>query len=120
MAIERQTMQQTTDVQPSLTALARAREPCEWERIVWAVLWDTTDARTGRHRHLCCAIRNDGTPHDQPVMFGTRREALQYIRREFAYTLDPKNRVPPRNYRLPQPYRVRVRITIPTEAVDAE
>ena len=105
-----------SDVAPSATAIARARELCEWEQIMWAVLWDTTHDRVGRVRHLCCAARDDGSASDVPVMFGTRREAQEYIRRAFAYTLDPQNRAPPRNYRLPQPYRVRVRITIPAEA----
>lgn len=103
------------DIQPSSTALARAQELCEWEQIMWAVLWDTTHDRAGRLRHLCFDPREGDAAADHPVFFRTRREAEQYIRCRFAYALEPQYRAPPRNYRLPKPYRVRVRVTVPLE-----
>lgn len=103
-------------VAPSATALARAQEPCEWESLMWAVLWDTQPDDGPRIRHLCI-MATDKEWLDHPALFATRREAMDYIRQHFAWCLDPRNRRRPRNNRLPKPYRVRVRITIPAQPV---
>lgn len=104
-------------VAPSAYALARAHEPCEWERLMWAVLWDTQPDDEPRIRHLC-VMATDKEWLDHPALFATRREALAYIRRHFAWCLELKHRRRPRNNRVPKPYRVRVRITIPTQPVE--
>lgn len=112
-------MNETTASEPSATALARARELCEWERLMWAVLWDTQPDDQPRQRHLCVMAQSDGTWLDHPALFDTRRQAAAYIRRHFAWCLEDQHRRRPMNNRLPQPYRVRVRITIPAEPAHA-
>lgn len=77
---------------------------------MWAVLWDTQPDNRPRRRHLCVMATENGWL-DHPALFSTRREALAYIRRNFAWCLDPECRRGPSNNRLPRPYRVRVRIT---------
>lgn len=98
--------------EPSVTALARAHELCEWERIMWAVLWDTQPNNRPRQRHLCMLGTKDEWFH-HPALFPTRREAQAYINRHFDWVRWDQHRKPPHNHRLPKPYRVRVRITIP-------
>jgi hypothetical protein len=102
-----------TTAAPSATALARAQELCEWDRLMWAVLWDTQPDDEPRRRHLCMMAQSDGTWLDQPALFRTRREATAYIRRNFDWCQWSQHRRRPSNNRLPQPYRVRVRITVP-------
>lgn len=104
-----------SNIQPSATALLRAHEFCEWERIMWAVLWDTQPDNAPRRRHLCMAVEADGNYRDHPALFNTKREAQQHINRYFDWCRWNKNRRPPSNNRLPRPYRVRVRITVPLE-----
>lgn len=104
------------DAAPSGTALARAQELCEWDRLMWAVLWDTQPDDGPRVRHLCMAATRDGAWLDHPVLFSTRNDATAYIRDHFRWCLDPQHRAPPRNNRMPRPYRVRVRITVPEPA----
>lgn len=82
---------------------------------MWAVLWDTQPDDEPRARHLCYATGKDGRWLDHPALFRTRREAETYIRAQFSWCLEPHNRAAPRNNRLPRPYRVRIRITIPGE-----
>ncbi len=106
----------TNDIQPSATALLRARELCEWEQIMWAVLWDTWPDNGPRVRHLCFEVRHDGIISDAPALFATKRQAQAHINRYFEWCRWDQYRKPPHNNRLPRPYRVRVRITIPLEA----
>jgi len=105
-----------SSVEPSATALARARELCEWEQIMWAVLWDTQPDNRPRNRHLCVYTRGSDLWLDHPALFKSKRQALAYIRERFSYCLEERYRKRPNNNRMPQPYRVRVRITIPEES----
>jgi hypothetical protein len=105
---------------PSTTALARARELCEWEQIMWAVLWDTQPDNEPRVRHLCQRALHRSEQREwpwteHPALFATKRQALAYIREHFSFCLEERYRKRPHNNRMPKPYRVRVRITIPEE-----
>lgn len=102
-----------SDIQPCNYALSVAHEACEWERIMWGVLWDTQPDDAPRARHLCCSVNQDGMYSEIPALFATKREARQHINRYFDWVKWNKNRRPPANNRLPRPYRVRVRITVP-------
>jgi hypothetical protein len=108
-------LRQGAEVAPSLTAMECASEPLEWERFMWAVLWDTQPDDKPRRRHLCMAVGHDGYYGHHPAMFLTKREAQQHINRFFGWCRWEQHRKPPQNNRLPKPYRVRVRITIPQE-----
>lgn len=102
-----------TAPQISEHALTVASELCEWDRLMWAVLWDTQPEQESRRRHLCSHAMDDGTWLHQPALFFTRREATAYIKSRFAYCYEAQHRRPPANNRPPRPYRVRVRITVP-------
>ena len=107
-----------TDAQPSDHAMQVAREPCEWEQVMWAVLWDTQPDNAPRLRNLCMYFTEDGACSDIPALFRTKREAQAYIRRRFDYLHWQRYRGRPMNNRFPKPYRVRVRITVPQEGGD--
>jgi hypothetical protein len=107
---------QMDKVEPSTHALEVAHELCEWERLMWAVLWDTQPDNAPRVRHLCLAVGPDQKFLEHPALFMTKREALAHIRRHFDWCQWSAHRARPHNNRLPKPYRLRVRITIPAEA----
>ena len=85
-------------------------EPLTWDRIMWAVLWDTQPDNEPRARHFCVANAHDG--HEYPALFATKREAQRHINRAFDWCRSEHHRKPPQNNRLPKPVRVRVRITM--------
>jgi hypothetical protein len=47
-----------------------------------------------------------------PALFLTRREAIEYARKEYGYIATRKDlRRPPHNWRMPKPVRVRINLT---------
>ena len=91
----------------------------EWDRFMWAVLWDTRPDDEGRVRHLCRGVNAAGQWSDCPALFETRQQARAYIHKTFGWSLEPEQRRRPMNNRWPQPYRVRVRISVKKAAPDA-
>lgn len=80
-----------------------------FKREAWAVMFDSTHDEIGRIRHLVCDW-NGEQPGPGVSLFWSRKEAEEHARDFYGYTLTPKNRKPPLNYRLPK--AVRVRITV--------
>jgi hypothetical protein len=81
----------------------------KFQKTCWAVMFDSTHDEIGRMRHLVQGWDGD-TPTSSPAIFNTRKEAEAHARLYYGYTLEPKNRKPPLNYRLPKPVRVRVTV----------
>ncbi len=63
----------------------------------WAIWWQSDN-----DEHFMWANGN-------PLLFATRRAAMEYIRPRYGYILTRKDlRAPPYNWRLPKPVRVEV------------
>ena len=67
----------------------------------WGVMW-RSDSRSGRSRHLMYKNRI-------PVMFVTRREAREWIKKNYGYISErPDLQIEPHGWKMPVPVKVRV------------
>lgn len=87
----------------------------EIDEIMWAVLWDTTPDNGPRERYFCERDGDRGQALWQTALFPTKGYADIYIRQHFQWCWSRKLRGSPMNARMPEPCRVRVRITVEPE-----
>lgn len=84
----------------------------EIDEIMWAVLWDTKPDNGPRERFFCERNGARGQALFQTALFPTKLGAKSYIMDNFQWCMSRKLRGPPMNARMPEPCRVRVRITV--------